>query len=62
MFALSDAVAVAEELIRQYGDNTYAILARRVINCHRASDREGASLWQQVAEAVRHLQARRSHV
>jgi hypothetical protein len=59
---LANIVPIAEEMIRQFGEQSYAATAMRAINNYRCGDREAGAMWLSVAEAVKAIQSPRTTI
>ncbi|TAL04645.1 MAG: hypothetical protein EPO08_00760 [Rhodospirillaceae bacterium] len=59
---LADIVPIAEEMIRQFGDQSYPAVAKRAIDNYRCGDREAAAMWKLVADTVKAIQSPRTTV
>ena len=46
---------IARRMLRHYGEHAAALMETRARNHRRRGDDEGATLWQQVANAVRKI-------
>ena len=54
---IDDIAAVARKMRSAYGEHAVALMETRARNHLRHDELEGAKFWQQVAEAIRRLNA-----
>jgi hypothetical protein len=52
---LGDLNDIARRMLRHYGEHTVALMETRARNHRRRGEDEGATLWQQVANAVKKI-------